>query len=156
MNKRKYYYLIAGLPDLIPDDKKLVYTSVRLREYLQEELHPDDFKLVEMLYLPWDHDNLVKLIYKEEFVWDERGNFPKDFIEQLIDRKQYELIDASDLPGYLIDFIEYSHNSDEDLPKSKAIRMLTEGWYNYLQESENKFVRELASYKQTIGNLVLA
>jgi hypothetical protein len=32
MNKRKYYYLIAGLPDLIPDDKKLTFSSVQITE----------------------------------------------------------------------------------------------------------------------------
>ncbi|MGC9352705.1 MAG: DUF2764 family protein, partial [Mariniphaga sp.] len=59
MNKRNYYCLVAGFPDLIPDDKKLHFSSVELRNYLREEIHPDDFELVKLFYLPWDHENLI-------------------------------------------------------------------------------------------------
>jgi hypothetical protein len=40
--------------------KNLAFTSVQLRSYLQEKLHPSDFELVKLFYLPWDHENLVK------------------------------------------------------------------------------------------------
>ena len=156
MIKRKYYYLIAGLPDLVPDDKKLSFTSVRLRDYLREELHPDDYELVKLLYLPWDHNNLVKFMFKEKFEWDERGNYSPDNIEQLADKKQFELINGDDYPEYLMDFLDVYHDDEEDVTKPKAIKMLTEGWYNYLQKSENKFIRELATYKLNMGNIMLA
>ena len=156
MNKRKYYYLIAGLPDLIPDDKKLAFSSVQLRNYLQEELHPSDFELVKMFYLPWDHNNLVRHMYKEVFEWDERGNYSLETVEQFADKKQFELMDVSPFPDYLIKFLEFYHDDEEGFPKSEAIAKLTEGWYSHLQGSDYEFVRELADYKQNMGNILLA
>ena len=32
MIERNYYCLVAGLPDIIPDDKKISYTADELRE----------------------------------------------------------------------------------------------------------------------------
>jgi hypothetical protein len=156
MNKRHYYYLIAGLPDVIPDDKKLAFTSVQLRSYLQENLHPSDFELVKLFYLPWDHDNLIKLLYHEKFEWDERGNYPLEFVEQLADKKQFENADISSLPSYLGEFIQYYHDDEEDFPKHEAIRKLTEGWYNHLKSSDNEFVRNFATYRQNTANIMLA
>jgi hypothetical protein len=156
MNKRKYYYLIAGLPDLIPDDKKLVYTSADIRDYLQNELHPSDFELVKQLYLPWDHDNLVKLIYKEDFEWDIRGNYSREFMEQLADKKQFDTLDTSELPDYLVQFVEYFHDDEEDFPKQAAIKNLTEGWYRHLLESGNEFIAEYARYRLNMANIMLA
>jgi hypothetical protein len=156
MNKRKYYYLIAGLPDLIPDDKKLTFSSVQLRNYLQENLHPSDFELVKLFYLPWDHENLLKLLYKEKLEWDERGNYSMDLLEQLADRKQFEMLELDTFPEYLVQFLEFYHDDDEDFPKSEGVKMLTEGWYNHLLASGNEFVREFAAYKMNMANIMLA
>ena len=156
MIKRNYYYLVAGLPDLILDDKKLHLSSVDLRSYLEEQLHPSDFHLVKLFFLPWDHENLLGLLYEDVVEWDERGNFSRDFMEQLADKKQFELIETIEIPDYLIDFTERYHSDEEDLPKSKAIKVLTEGWYNLLRNSGNDFVEELARYKQNMANIMLA
>ncbi|MFW5773656.1 MAG: DUF2764 family protein [Tangfeifania sp.] len=156
MIQRNYYYLVAGLPDLIPDDKKLHYSSAELRDYLKEELHPADFRLVRLFYLPFDHDNLLNIIYEPEFDWDERGNFSQEILEQFADKKQYELLDTSKFPTYLAEFIEMYFEDEEEFPKAKAIRFLTEGWYNWLRKSGNDFVTRFADYKQTMGNIMLA
>ncbi|MFW5754997.1 MAG: DUF2764 family protein [Tangfeifania sp.] len=156
MIQRNYYYLVAGLPDLIPDDKKLHYSSAELRDYLKEELHPADFRLVRLFYLPFDHDNLLNIIYEPEFDWDERGNFSQEILEQFADKKQYELLDISKFPTYLAEFIEMYFEDEEEFPKAKAIRFLTEGWYNWLRKSGNDFVTRFADYKQTMGNIMLA
>ncbi len=156
MNKRKYYYLVAGLPDIIPDDKKLTFSSVQLRNYLQEHLHPADYELVKLFYLPFDHDNLLKLLYKEKFEWDERGNYSMDTLEQFADKKQYEMLDTDPIPAYLVQFLEFYHDDEEDFPKPEAIKRLTEGWYNHLSSSGNGFIREFAAYRQNMANIMLA
>ncbi len=156
MNKRKYYYLVAGLPDIIPDDKKLTFSSVQLRNYLQEHLHASDFELVKLFYLPFDHENLLKLLYKEKFEWDERGNYSMDTLEQLADKKQYEMIDTDPFPPYLVQFMEFYHDDEEDFPKPEAIKRLTEGWYNHLLSCGNGFVREFATYRLNMANIMLA
>ena len=156
MIQRNYYCLVAGLPDLIPDDKKLHFSSTELRDYLQAELHPDDFRLAEMFYLQWDHENLLNLLFESEFDWDDRGNYSRGLMEQFVDRKQFELIDISEFPPYFVDFIEYFHDDEEDFPKKEAISFLTKGWYDYLRNTGNDFMTQLANYNQTMGNVMLA
>jgi hypothetical protein len=156
MIKRNYYCLVAGFPDLIPDDKKLHFSSVELRNYLQEEVHPSDFELVKLFYLPWDHENLINLLFESEFEWDERGNYAREDLEQFIDKKQFELIDPSEFPSYFIDFIEFYHDDEEEFPKLAAVKFLTEGWYKTLAESGNDFVVEFGEFKQNMANIMLA
>lgn len=156
MNKRNYYCLVAGFPDLIPDDKKLHFSSVELRNYLREELHPADFELVKLFYLPWDHENIINLVFETEFEWDRRGNYSRETLEQFVDKKQLELIDSSEFPSYLIDFIEFFHDDEEEFPKTAAIKFLTEGWYKTLVESGNSFVTKFAEFRQNMANIILA
>lgn len=156
MNKRNYYCLIAGFPDLIPDDKKLHFSSVELRNYLREEIHPADFELVKLFYLPWDHENLISLLFDSEFEWDERGNYSREKLEEFVDKKQFELINPSEFPAYFIDFIEFYHDDEEEFPKIAAVKFLTEGWYKTLAGSGNKFVAEFGEFKQNMANIMLA
>ena len=156
MNKRNYYCLVAGFPDLIPDDKKLHFSSVELRNYLREELHPSDFELAKLFYLPFDHENLIRLLFEGEFEWDDRGNYSRETMEQFVDKKQFEYIDASAFPSYFIDFIEFYHDDEEEFPKIAAVKFLTEGWYKTLAESGNDFVAEFGEYKQNMANIILA
>lgn len=155
MIQRNYYCLVAGLPDLIPDDKKLHYSSAELRDYLKEELHPADFWLVRQFYLPFDHENMLNLLYEAEFEWDERGNYSRDVLEQFVDKKQFELLDTSGFSTYMVEFIE-SYFEEDELSKANAIHILTEGWYKWLKNSGNDFVARFADYKQTMGNIMLA
>jgi len=156
MNKRNYYCLVAGFPDLIPDDKKLHFSSVELRNYLREEIHPADFELVKLFYLPWDHENLISLLFDSEFEWDERGNYSREKLEEFVDKKQFELINPSEFPAYFIDFIEFYHDDEEEFPKIAAVKFLTEGWYKTLAGSGNKFVAEFGEFKQNMANIMLA
>ena len=156
MSKRNYYCLVAGLPDIIPDDKKLHYSSVELREYLKNELHLSDFELVKLFYLPWDHNNLLELLFSKEAEWDERGNYTKDFFEPFTDKKQLESLNFSLLPGYISDFIKSYHNSEEKISKSEAINDLTRGWYDLMLSSGNDFVTKVTKYKKQMGNIMLA
>jgi hypothetical protein len=156
MIQRNYYCLVAGLPDLIPDDKKLHYSSAELRDYLKEELHPADFRLVRLFYLPFDHENMLNLLYETEFDWDERGNYSRDVLEQFVDKKQFELLDTSGFPNYMVEFIESYFEDDEDFSRARAIHFLTDGWYKWLRNSGNDFVARFADYKQNMGNILLA
>ncbi|MDD4757283.1 MAG: DUF2764 family protein [Prolixibacteraceae bacterium] len=156
MSKKNYYCLVAGLPDIIPDDKKLHYSSVELREYLRNELHSSDFELVKLFYLTWDHNNLLDLLFDKEAEWDKRGNYSKDFLEPYSDKKQLESLNFSLLPDYIADFIKNYHNSEDKISKSGAINILTRGWYEMMLASGNDFVAEVAGYKKRMGNIMLA
>ena len=156
MIQRNYYCLVAGLPDVIPDDKKISYTADELREYLKGELHPSDYRLVELFYLSWDHENLLNLLFEADFDWDDRGNFSRELMEQFVDRKQFEVLDTTCFPPYFIEFIEFYHDDEEEFPRKEAIHFLTRGWYQWLKASGNDFVYRFAEYKQNMANIMMA
>ena len=66
MLKRNYYYLIAGFPDILVDQKKLPYPLIELKQELKYHLHPDDYKLVEYLFLQYDNTNFLNILLKKE------------------------------------------------------------------------------------------
>ncbi|MFA5588773.1 MAG: DUF2764 family protein [Mariniphaga sp.] len=157
MNKKNYHCLIAGLPDLIPDDKKRYFSSAELRDYLQDELRPADFELVKLYYLPFDHENLLNLLFvDEEFQWDERGNYSRKAFEQLADKKQLENVNFSMFPPYFRRFVLLFHDEEVQFTRAGAMKFLTEDWYKFIFGSKNEFVKTFGEYKRNIVNIMLA
>lgn len=157
MNKKNYHCLVAGLPDLIPDDKKRYFSSAELRDYLQDELRPADFELVKLYYLPFDHENLLNLLFvDEEFQWDERGNYSRKAFEQLADKKQLENLNFSMFPPYFRRFVLLFHDEEVQFTRAGAMKFLTEDWYKFIFGSKNEFVKTFGEYKRNILNIMLA
>ncbi len=157
MNKKNYHCLVAGLPDLIPDDKKRYFSSAELRDYLQDELRPADFELVKLYYLPFDHENLLNLLFvDEEFQWDERGNYSRKAFEQLADKKQLENVNFSMFPPYFRRFVLLFHDEEVQFTRAGAMKFLTEDWYKFIFGSKNEFVKTFGEYKRNIVNIMLA
>lgn len=157
MNKKNYHCLIAGLPDLIPDDKKRYFSSAELRDYLLDELRPADFELVKLYYLPFDHENLLNLLFDdEEFQWDERGNYSRKAFEQLADKKQLENVNFSMFPPYFRRFVLLFHDEEVQFTRAGAMKFLTEDWYKFIFGSKNEFVKTFGEYKRNIVNIMLA
>ena len=157
MNKKNYHCLIAGLPDLLPDDKKRHFTSAELRDYLRDELRPADFELVKLFYLPFDHENLLNLLFgQEEFSWDERGNFSREAFEQLADKKQLENVDFSRFPSFFRRFITLYHDEEVQFTKPGATKFITEDWYKLIFKSKNEFVKTFGAYRKNMANIMLA
>jgi hypothetical protein len=159
MSGRNYYCLIAGLPDIIQDDKKLHFSSVRLKEYLREELHLGDFKLVALFYLPFDHQNMLNLLYKKEKPWDERGNLTEGQLEQIIQPKLFEVIHRKEYPPCFIRFgqlLRSREEVEEKISYEGASHFLTSEYFQALRDSGNDFIREVADYRLYTGNILLA
>ena len=159
MSGRNYYCLIAGLPDIIQDDKKLHFTSSRIKEYLSSELHPDDFRLVELFYLPFDNENLLNKLAGKGKPWDERGNLTEEQADHLIQPKLFELLKPAEFPFYLYNFgklLRDKEEVEEKLSLPEADRFLTTQYFKALHKAPNKFVREVAEYRMNTGNILLA
>lgn len=114
----KYYYLIAGLPHISPDDAKLTYSVADFKQELDPALSDADRRLMRWFYLKYDNRNLLTCLCKvsnEEF--DDRGNFSADEIKALCDTlKSEDRIPAGmAVPDYLTTFIRaYYARLDED------------------------------------------
>lgn len=64
--RAQYYYFVAGLPALSLDDTKSQITSAQFAEQAKSQLNRSDFKLLRLLCLPDDADDLARIIFGKE------------------------------------------------------------------------------------------
>ena len=148
--KRNYYYLVAGLQDITLEIHKLSMGQVEFRNELQTEVHPQDYKLVQILFFPYDNKNLLNLITKKEEEFDERGNFSQDLLEANIK----ELTD--DLPEYMNRFITSFKDDEPVFPNMSPENQLTALFFEYALSLDDKFLREWFSFNRDLNNLLTA
>ncbi|MBI9060549.1 MAG: DUF2764 family protein [Marinilabiliaceae bacterium] len=153
---RNYYCLVAGLPDLVMEDRKLAFTSVALRELLQEDLHPQDYRLVSLFFLPYDHQNIINRLFNKDTSFDKRGLYAEEVIDEVTDKKAFELAEETGLHGYLNNFLNDFYEREEKPARQDAERQLTSAYFQMLLGGSNSFVSAYAQQELTIRNIIVA
>ncbi|MDO8898164.1 MAG: DUF2764 family protein [Bacteroidales bacterium] len=149
-SKRAYYYLVAGLPDLLLDEGKIKTTMADIREELLGNLHPDDLTLARVLFLKYDNANLLNILLKNFSEFDERGIYPLSLMEEQIKEP------GTGILPYLSEFITEFKSEDQEVnPKSWENR-LEEKFYAYLLSLENDFIRQWYELQLNMGNVLTA
>lgn len=147
--KRNYYYLVAGLQDLTIDIHKLQYSQQAFMEELKAGLHPEDYKLMEKLFLPHDNANLLNLLMKAGKPFDEKGNFSQAQIEENIK-------EPHDLPSYMMEFITAFKNKEPLMPDMLPENELTTLFYDEMLKLDNAFLRDWFAFDLNLRNIVTA
>ncbi|MCW3805313.1 DUF2764 family protein [Plebeiibacterium marinum] len=153
---KNYYCLVAGLPDILLGDKKVLYNSLILREELSNDLEKKDFEKAQALYFPFDHYNLISLLYQQHKEFDPRGVYTSLELEELTDKKNIEGIDKEKYPGYLIDFVTHVLFAEEKVPIVEAELLLFRKYVNYLQSFSNEFLNNYIDFEINIKNVLTA
>ncbi|MFO7613548.1 MAG: DUF2764 family protein [Bacteroidales bacterium] len=146
---RNYYYLVAGLPDLVLDHKKLPVALAEFREELGHQLHPDDLQLLKLLFLPADNTNLLNLLEKNNKPFDETGNFTQHELEQ-------EIKEPSDSPEYMQRFIQAFKEDSPVFAGYSWENQLTWLYYDYILGMDNDFLKEWFSFNLHLNNILTA
>ena len=69
----KYYYLIAGLPEVALDDGRRSYTVADFKAEVMPMLSAADRQLFSCFFLQYDHRNVLSMLQRTETAWDPRG-----------------------------------------------------------------------------------
>lgn len=147
--KNNYYCLIAGLPEVFLDDRKLSLSVNGFRELAQGALKKEDMKLMNLFFLPADNKQVLRLLNKME---------PDTALETVYPLQQLEDEIAepkNSLPAYLNQFIadfKGEHLKYEVSPEN----VLSWMYYDCLMSCGNKFVRKYAEFSMNIKNLTNA
>lgn len=150
MIKNNYYYLISGLPDIMPEDTKAPYTLDEFRSQLSNHLYTEDHDLLSLLFLPRDHENLLKLMDKEEIADLSPGNYSIDFLEE-------QIKEPLQLPSYLQRFIEHYQNEEKIFPDLSWKDQLTRLYYEFVTNSiHNDFLLQWFHFEQVVSNIEVA
>lgn len=152
----KYYCLIAGLPELTLEDSKLSYTLADFRTELYPDLSTADKKMIDLFYLKFDNENVLRLLKDKDAVVDERGNFSAQHLIDCISiLKDGGEVDSKTFPSYLSSFILYyfSEINDEQFFYEDYLSAL---YYEYAMNCKNKFIASWFEFNLSVNNILLA
>ena len=152
----KYYYLVAGLPELTLEDSKLSYTVADFKTEIYPGLSSSDQKLIDLFYLKFDNANVLKLLKDKDAVIDLRGNFSAaELNEYIATIKEGGEVSAKEFPSYLSVFISDYFNT----PAESAVLHedhLAALYYESAMKCGNKFVSSWFEFNLTINNILIA
>ena len=152
----KYYYLVAGLPELTLEDSKLSYTVADFKTEFYPSLSAEDRKLVDLFYLQYDNANVLHLLKDKDLAIDSRGIYSGEELAEYISQlKEGGEVSDRDFPSYLSTFISeyFSASAEEGMLYEDRLAAL---YYAYAMKSRNKFVSEWFDFNLTINNVLVA
>lgn len=154
---RKYYYcFIAGLPDLIFEDSKFKFTLQAFKQELELELTPADYSLVQLLFLPYDHENLINHLLKKGDEHNPLCNFTTDDFDEQISRLSVAPERKPLLPEYLVRFIKDFYDEEKENKEEEFERILMEGYYDHILQTDNPFLRQWFEFELNAKNILTA
>jgi hypothetical protein len=148
--QREYHYLIAGLPDIVIGQSKVATKVADFKSELQQFLHPEDFQLIETLFLRFDNKNLLHLLQKNESEWDAMGRFSQeDLLQGLED-------DSKLLPSYMQVFALAFREGQDIFPGMSWENQLTWLYYDYVLSSAAGFLADWFAFERDFKNILAA
>jgi hypothetical protein len=162
----RYYYLIAGLPDIGADDGKLPFSVSAFRREMENQLTPPDKRLTDLFYLKFDNNNLLHTLSPER-PWDERGDIASETFEELLEALRGENEDVNkflslhaEFPCYMADFLR-QHFEETAEGKADPSALLSDDrlaarYYAHAMTCRNGFVSHWFELNLNIRNLLSA
>lgn len=155
---RQHYYLVAGLPDVFFDDKKLSVSTAEYRAYLSEHLTEKEMVLIKLHFWQFDHQNILNKLKNSEEAILPLGNLSADMLDELMAASKdgsYESLSFS-IPDYIVSFID-AYKADTAIYSGKSWDLqLTELYYNYLSGIENTFIKDWYLFELKLSNVLTA
>jgi hypothetical protein len=146
---RNYYYLVAGLPDIVLDGGKKALSVAQFVAETAPLVHPDDASLFELLRYAVDNGNLLAILEKREEDFDERGVFAKD---ELLE--QVKVPDG--LPRYMQAYVEAHAEGRAVFADCSPENQLTWLFYDEMCSHGNEFVRRWFTFERDLRNVSAA
>ena len=154
---RQHHYLVAGLPDVFFDDKKLSVSTAEYRSYLSEHLTKNEMELIQLHFWQYDHQNILNRLQNNE-AYNPSGNLSVENLEELMSASKdgsYESL-SIDIPNYIPEFID-AYKADVPVYSGKSWDLqFTELFYGYVATIDNKFAREWFLFELNLNNTLTA
>ena len=145
---QNYYYLVAGLPDLILDQGKLQFGTQQLKEEFREGLSDSDYALFQHLLLVYDNATLLSLVQKEPDFEPKDGVYPASL-----------LIAGLNEPGllrpYMRNLVESQQAEAPLYPNLSPENELTTLYFKEMLALKNDFLRKWFTFELNLRNVTL-
>lgn len=159
MIQNQYYYLVAGLPELLfeADNRKFDFVSVR--DWLKLNLNDSDLELLNSLSLHYDNENVLSYINNRN-AFSEKGLVPNEVYEDV--KTNLKLF-----PSYIGDFFDELYSEKEEEEKTtrdedeeelqKSIEVgLYKRFYDYVGSYQNEFLQKWFNFDRQLRNILAA
>lgn len=153
MFKREYHYLVAGLDDLVFDSGKGVAAIAEFRKELELSLHPSDYSVVSILFLPHDNRNLMTYLEGSGKEWDTMGIYSLQDMEEQRRISESILREDDILPPYMVEAIRNWFDSGSTNDRFETERFLAEGYVNAALASGNRFLINYVRFDRDMKNV---
>jgi vacuolar-type H+-ATPase subunit C/Vma6 len=155
---RQYHYLVAGLPELLFDEKKPQTTLKRFRDYLNDHLSFDEMLLLNLLFWKFDNNNILEKLQKPDFEINPLGNLNNEEIEELIAAQKSGSLDSLGfyVPEYIVEFIEAFKNSEDLFTGKPWDLQLSELYYRHISNIKNQYIKDWFVFEKDLSNLLTA
>lgn len=153
----KYYYLVAGLPEVKPDDSKLAESLKEFRETLNESLSSNDLDLANLIYEKYEAENWLAFLKNQENAFHPAGQLTKNDFEELAKMlKEDDVVKSKKFPSY---FALFAHSFWEEKPLYETLSwedQLTTLYYGHALKTKNKLLKRWFTFNLNIHNLLAA
>jgi len=155
---RQYYYLVAGLPDIFFEDKKIPVTLSSFRQYLMEHLNNEDLQNLLLYFWRYDNENILTRLRQEDKPLNDLGNLSTESIDELFSTvKESSADEAMKIaPGYLYRFIEAYRNEEPLFDNKSWDLQLSELYYQHLTTVSNSFIKNWFEFEYKLNNILTA
>jgi hypothetical protein len=155
---RQYYYLVAGLPDIFYDDKKIPISLLEFRSYLSEHLNESEMQLINTFFWRFDNQNIMNRLEGKSDQINNLGNLNEESIEELFSAVKEGSFDEAKriAPEYLARFIDAYKNEE---PIYEGIRwdlQLSVLYYDFITTTSNSFINSWYLFERDLSNLLTA
>ncbi|MFP4023573.1 MAG: DUF2764 family protein [Thiohalospira sp.] len=150
MFRNYYHYFIAGLPEIYLDEEDINFSMFDFKQVLNEELFPDDYRLAQLLFLPYDNENLLLFLQGEYQNFNKLGNYSlQDFEVEFSDDPR------NILPPYMYEFVNLYKNEEEAIDFDQSWEnILTSMYYSHVSKTKNQFLQQWFEFNQHIKNIL--
>jgi hypothetical protein len=153
----KYYYLIAGLPEIQPDDAKLSLHLQEMKETLRETLSKNDKALIDIIFEQYEAKNWLAFLRKSDIPFHVLGSStPERFEEAVALLRETENPKIKNIPSY---FAPFAYALWDDQPLYEGLSwddQLMSLYYRHAVNCKNKFVSRWFEFCLNINNLLSA
>lgn len=152
--KNQYYCFISGLPNLSFDDQKEWISIAAFKKMLEDNLHPDDYKQVELVFLNEDHRGLARFLESGEITPGGTGNYTIDDYKEQKEIFSAILPPEDILPGYMVSIMKESLEDSEGFDKVDTEHKLAEGYFHHIMNNGSPFLKAYTEFNYNMNNLL--
>lgn len=154
----KYYYLVAGLPEIDINSTKLGFDIDSLKDEVFELLNSNDIELLKFVLFRYDLQNIIALYIEEkEDFWDSNAYFSKEELDNYFSSKVTDFPENIETAEQLLALLASHYKTEFPIYEGLSWEnQFALKYYSIVSELNNKFLKGFYSFEMNLKNIIIA